>query len=555
MGSSLYSWSGIYVSTVYGIPLLPETIPADADLKSLVNKEYVDLAVTSLGASYYMWDVDDPAGYKTCYLEPSSDSETYIEVSNLVDDQYIAGWISAEGEAPNKLLKGVYDWFITMEKTTGTKTLRVYWKLYERLSDGTEIEVATSSESNEIDERKTYLVPLQLDTDYIPSEGSRIVGKIYARVTGSGNAPTIRIYYQGNTSSRWEIPANSEIFQNIFVPYENAKKDVDLGSHTITTTGYANVGSLQIGGTEIVTSGRILQNIASVGQSLLPTSDGAYDLGSSSLRWREIRAKGGYINDVVIDDYNRLRGAIITGDTLTGKFNWIDLNDLGYFADKRYTVTVTPSPISGSISYMFQNHARYSYAKFDSSPVTIEIDLGGAVHYWRGCMIYVTKGAGDNVDEIKVECYDTRDGLWYEYASATNTTTLIHFPGASRNYVGKWRITITATLDTGEDIRVRMIRLFNFYIITGRLQSFPFVSIRGGYIFGELVPYPDGSVDLGTPTYRWANIHAMKVKHYTDCVLPTSAPPSPEAGSMYFDTSTNKLYVYNGSAWVSVTLS
>jgi len=299
-------------------------------------------------------------------------------------------------------------------------------------------------------------------------------------------------------------------------------------------------------------------NVADIifNSDVLPDTDGAYDLGSSSLRWREIRAKRGYINDVIIDDYNRLRGAVITGDTSTGEFNWIDLNDLGYSADKRYTVTVTPSPISGLISYMFQNHARYSYAKFDSSPVTIEIDLGGTIHYWRGCIIYVTKGAGDNVDEIKVEYYDTRDGLWYEYASATSTTTLIHFPGASRSYVGKWRITITATLDTGEDIRVRMIRLFNFHITTGsRLHSFPFVSAGGGYIFGELVPYPDGSVDLGTPTYRWANIYAMKVKHYTDCILPTSQPSSPEAGSMYFDAATNKLYIFNGTTWVSVTLS
>lgn len=290
LGSTSLKWNGIYVSNVYGIPLLPETVPAEANLKSLINKEYVDLAVTSLGASYYMWDTDDPTGYKTCYLEPSSGSETYIEASGLVDDQYIAGWISAEGEEPAVLLKGVHNWYVTLEKTTGTKTLRVYWKLYERLSDDSEVEVATSSESNEIDEKSTYIVPLQLDSDYTPSDGSRIVGKLFARVSGSGNAPTIRVYYQGNTSSRWEIPANTEIFQNIFVPYTGVRQDVDLGSHTITSDSYANLGSLRIGGLEVINSSRVIKNITS--QTLLPDEDGTRDLGSSSYKWRDVYIGG-----------------------------------------------------------------------------------------------------------------------------------------------------------------------------------------------------------------------------------------------------------------------
>jgi len=47
----------------------------------------------------------------------------------------------------------------------------------------------------------------------------------------------VRIYYQGGTSSRWEIPANSEIFKNIFVPYSGAVQDVDLGSYSIAAAG------------------------------------------------------------------------------------------------------------------------------------------------------------------------------------------------------------------------------------------------------------------------------------------------------------------------------
>ena len=211
------------------------------------TKEYVDLAVTSLGAAYYMYDEDDATGYKTCYLNPSTSSEASTTNADLADNDYIGGWISAEGEAPAKLLKGVYDWYITMKKTDGTKTLRVYWVLVERKSDTSEVNIATSSYSNTINGRATYMVPLQLEEDHILGTGSRIVGKLYADVSGNGSAPDLKIYYQGDTSSRWEIPASSEIFRNIFVPYTDAVKSVDLGSKNVTTTGTIKAGSAVIG--------------------------------------------------------------------------------------------------------------------------------------------------------------------------------------------------------------------------------------------------------------------------------------------------------------------
>jgi len=37
--------------------------------------------------------------------------------------------------------------------------------------------------------------------------------------------------------------------------------------------------------------------------------------------------------------------------------------------------------------------------------------------------------------------------------------------------------------------------------------------------------------------------------------IPTVAPPSPEAGSMYFDTSSTTLYIHDGSVWRSVALT
>jgi len=120
--------------------------------------------------------------------------------------------------------------------------------LVERKSDTSEVNIATSSYSNTINGRATYMVPLQLEEDHILGTGSRIVGKLYADVSGGGSAPDLKIYYQGDTSSRWEIPASSEIFRNIFVPYADAVKSVDLGSKNVTTTGTIKAGSAVIGG-------------------------------------------------------------------------------------------------------------------------------------------------------------------------------------------------------------------------------------------------------------------------------------------------------------------
>jgi len=231
-------------SIVNGSPLLQNTPTGTSDIKSIVNKEYVDNAVTALGASYYLHDDDDATGYKICYLEPSSSAETYIEATNLSNDDYIGGWISAPGEEPSVLLRGIYNWYVFAEKPTGTQTLRLYWKLYERKSDNSEVLIATSSNSNEVTTSKSsFIIPLELDSDYIPDSGSRIVGKMYANVSGTGSVPSVKIYYQGEGGSRWEIPANSEVWRNVFVPYEGATQNVDLGSYGLTTNSLT-IGSL-----------------------------------------------------------------------------------------------------------------------------------------------------------------------------------------------------------------------------------------------------------------------------------------------------------------------
>ena len=245
-GVSGFADSPIHVS---GSELLSDSsVNTSGSLQQLATKGYVDLSVTSLGASYYMTDTSSGVSdYRLCSLTPPSGAEDYLEGSSLSDGDYIGGWISASGETPDVLLTGGFNFYIMAKKISGTKTLKLYWKMYERKSDTTETLIATSSLSDEItDSKDIFVVPMLITSDHQPDSGSRIVGKLYASVTGGGSAPTIRVYYEGTTGSRWDIPANSEVFRSIFVPYSDAVKDVDLGSHSMTVNDLT-ISSLSTG--------------------------------------------------------------------------------------------------------------------------------------------------------------------------------------------------------------------------------------------------------------------------------------------------------------------
>jgi len=64
--------------------------------------------------------------------------------------------------------------------------------------------------------------------------------------------------------------------------------------------GAIDLGSLKVAGTEVLTSGRILQNIVSVAQTLLPDADNSRDLGSSSYRWKDLYVGGRAFLDHVV---------------------------------------------------------------------------------------------------------------------------------------------------------------------------------------------------------------------------------------------------------------
>jgi len=211
--------------------------PNLTDLHHMTDKEYVDNAVASLGARYYMIDTSSGiSDYKLTQLSPPSGSEQSVTKTGLTDDDYIAGWISPD-TSMSKLIKGVYNWHVYAEKTGGTQTLRLYWQLVERKSDTTETVIATSAVSNEISTSKaSYIISLILSEDYTLADGSYIVGKLYADVSDGGSAPDVAIYYDGDSKSHWAIPVNLEIFSDQFLKLDgsNANSDIDITPYNLT---------------------------------------------------------------------------------------------------------------------------------------------------------------------------------------------------------------------------------------------------------------------------------------------------------------------------------
>jgi len=111
-----------------------------------------------------------------------------------------------------------------------------------------------------------------------------------SRLPTSATANRVLLVRTANADPTYDqVDWNTDIknIPSTFPPSAHASTHEYGGTDLVTNLDY-----LAIRGTTVITGGRVLQNIPFVAQNLLPYADNTYDLGSSALRWRNLYLAG-----------------------------------------------------------------------------------------------------------------------------------------------------------------------------------------------------------------------------------------------------------------------
>lgn len=199
------------------------------DPNDAARKIYVDVAATGLGINYFLLDEADSEypSYKTMSLDVPELSEAYVEASyNTAGEYEIASWIAPSDGIPLKL--GVYELHCQAEIVSGDIPVRLFFRLYERQSGGSEVLIAESMLSDRIDSRRDIIISLILASDYIMALGSRLVVKLFAKYESGGSSTTVRVYYQGDVRSRLACPITKEILDTVYAAKSHTHEPSDI---------------------------------------------------------------------------------------------------------------------------------------------------------------------------------------------------------------------------------------------------------------------------------------------------------------------------------------
>ncbi|KKM93242.1 hypothetical protein LCGC14_1210390, partial [marine sediment metagenome] len=202
---------------------------SDAATKNVLYDVIEELLNSSLGLTLFLHQdaSGDVAGYRLLTTTFTDDAKTEVfNVTVTTDDQEIEQWVTPAG-VPNLLflLHGIYQLHLHAYRFSGTKNVRLYFKVYKRASGGTETLLGTSHATTILSGAEE-----QLDLHAEIHEQSilatdRIVLKIFANLEGAGNNPVVYFYVEGDTLVRFLVPVSIGIVGDLN----------DIGDVTITT--------------------------------------------------------------------------------------------------------------------------------------------------------------------------------------------------------------------------------------------------------------------------------------------------------------------------------
>jgi hypothetical protein len=269
---------------------------------------------------------------------------------------------------------------------------------------------------------------------------------------------------------------------NVGIGTTSPLQKLDVVGDVNATGAVYSVSGYYIGTNQIITAGRVLQNIASISQSLLPTTDNLYDLGSSSYRWRDA-----YFSGTI---YGNVQGSI----TPTG-----NINMQGYSIYNAYDVNATRF-FQGSNRVIDTVIAGNGLIGGGSGPfVILSLATSGVSPG--------TYGSASQVPQITVDSYG-------RITSASNVNIAIDASQIVSGIISSARLdSNVAWLNRSQTWTASQIFSENVWFnknvyIAGNLS---YVNVQTLNVNGSLIPIFSGQFDVGNSTYKWRNVTAVNI--------------------------------------------
>lgn len=217
---SLIDGTRPFTGTVGGI--LPVNGP------DLATKEYVDTAISFIFEFFFNDTASDIGGIYFKMLDTTTgEAESSFTTAGLGtgDDQALTNFITDPNfPGITELVEGIYEGHVHVEKTVGTKPVKVHFEVYSRAIDTTETLIATSEESDFITANVQISLHAALASEVMILTTDRIVIKWLANVDATGSNATIVLYAEGTNASHLAMPTSTEVLNQIYIRQDGTEE-------------------------------------------------------------------------------------------------------------------------------------------------------------------------------------------------------------------------------------------------------------------------------------------------------------------------------------------